>query len=156
MGRRQSEAAPETLEIWLGFRTSVLAFNGSVPSPTIRVKQGQEFAARIENRLVDNLVVHWHGIIAPPAMDGHPRDAVSPGQDYAVKFPIRQRVGTYFYHPHTEPLTGKPVYLGLAAPTLWKIQPRKRLGSPRMLTMCRCSFRTNEAIQIGSSPTGFR
>ncbi|MEK7675165.1 MAG: multicopper oxidase domain-containing protein, partial [Verrucomicrobiota bacterium] len=123
-------AAPTNQEVWPGFSTSLLAVNGSVPSPTIRVQKGQNFTARIENRLADNLVIHWHGIVAPPAMDGHPKDAVPPGQGYSVDFPIRQRAGTYFYHPHTEPLTGKLVYMGLAGAFIVEDPAEQTLGLP--------------------------
>lgn len=123
-------AAPTNQTLWPGFSTSLLAINDSVPSPTIRVQRGSNFTARIDNRLDTNLVLHWHGIIAPPAMDGHPRDAVPPGSNYTVNFPIRQRAGTYFYHPHTEPLTGELVYRGLAGAFIIEDAAEASLGLP--------------------------
>ena len=36
-------AAPASLEIWRGFPATLLAINGSVPSPTIRVRKGQRY-----------------------------------------------------------------------------------------------------------------
>ena len=131
-------AAPASMEVWPGFPTTLLAINGAVPSPTIRVRKGQPFAARIENHLTDNLVIHWHGILAPPNMDGHPKDAVRPGQKYEVSFPILQRAGTYFYHPHTEPLTGKLVYLGLAGAFIVEDPAEQTLDFRTANTMSRC------------------
>ena len=107
-------AAPAEIEVWPGTRSSLLALNGSVPAPTIRVRKGHRFHAHIKNRLAEDLVLHWHGILSPSDMDGNPRDAVGPGRSYSVDFPIRQRAGTYWYHAHTNLLTGKQVYLGLA------------------------------------------
>lgn len=107
-------AAPSAIEVWPGQPISLLAVNGSVPAPTIRVRRWHRFAARVENRLAEDLVIHWHGILSPASMDGNPRDAVPSGQGYNVDFPIRQPAGTYWYHAHTDRLTGRQVYLGLA------------------------------------------
>lgn len=106
--------APANAEVWPGFSTAVFAVNGLVPGPTIRVQRGQEFVARIRNQLAEPLVLHWHGILAPERMDGHPRDAVPPGQDYEVRFPVNQRASTCWYHPHTHDLTAEQVYAGIA------------------------------------------
>lgn len=123
-------AAPTNQTLWPGFSTGLLAINGSVPSPTIRVQRGSNFTARIDNRLTNDLVMHWHGIVAPPNMDGQPRDAVAPGQTYTVDFPIHQRAGTYFYHPHTEALTGQLVYRGLAGAFIVVDPAEQSLGLP--------------------------
>lgn len=108
------EAKAVNQEIWPGFPTTALALNGSLPGPTIRVKKGDHFKARVQNRLGESLVLHWHGILAPSEMDGNPRDAVPSGGFYDVEFPVNQRAGTYWYHAHTDKLTGKQVYQGLA------------------------------------------
>ncbi len=107
-------AAPAEFEVWPGYRVPLLAINGHVPAPTIRVRRGHRFAARVENGLGEDLVLHWHGLLSPAGMDGNPRDAVGPGRGYTVDFPIRQPAGTYWYHAHTNFLAGKQVYLGLA------------------------------------------
>ena len=107
-------AAPAEIEVWPGNRTALLTLNGTVPAPTIRVRQGHRFHAHVNNHLAEDLMLHWHGILSPADMDGNPRDAVAPGRSYSVDFPIRQQAGTYWYHAHTDRLTGKQVYLGLA------------------------------------------
>lgn len=107
-------ATPAEIEVWPGHYVPLLAINGSVPAPTIRVRRGHRFAAHVNNGLGEDLVLHWHGILSPSSMDGNPRDAVGPGRSYTVEFPIRQPAGTYWYHAHTDRLTGKQVYLGLA------------------------------------------
>ena len=91
-----------------------MAINESVPGPTIRVPRGQEFRARVQNDLGEPLVLHWHGVLAPERMDGHPRDQVAAGQNYQLSFPITQRAGTCWYHAHTNNLTAKQAYLGVA------------------------------------------
>src|SRR2546421_7254899 len=109
-------AAPADIEVWPGHRVPLLAINGSVPAPTIRVQRGHFFEARVKNDLMDeDFVLHWHGILAPSEMDGHPRDAVGPGQGYRVNYPVFQRAGTYWYHSHVDMMTAEQIYLGLAA-----------------------------------------
>ena len=106
--------APANLAIWLGYSTAVSAINGGVPGPTIRVQRGQEFVARIKNKLGGPLILHWHGVLAPERMDGHPRDQVAAGQSYEVRFPVRQRASTCWYHAHTDQLTAAQAYAGVA------------------------------------------
>ena len=102
------------LTIWPGYSTAVSAINGGVPGPTIRVQRGQEFTAQVQNSLGEPLVLHWHGVLAPEGMDGHPRDQVAAGQSYQVQFPIPQRASTCWYHAHTDQLTAEQAYAGVA------------------------------------------
>lgn len=123
-------AAPAEIEVWPGQQSELFAINGTVPAPTIRVRRHHRFHAHVENRLAEPLVLHWHGILSPASMDGNPRDAVGAGQDYNVNFPIRQQAGTYWYHAHTDRLTGKQVYLGLAGFFIVEDPSERYLGLP--------------------------
>lgn len=107
-------ASKGTTEIWPGFSTPAMMFNGSYPGPTIRVKRGDTFAAQLVNKLDEPIIVHWHGILPPEAMDGHPKRAIAPEATYDYSFKVTQRAGTFFYHPHTHMKTGPQVYMGLA------------------------------------------
>ena len=85
----------------------LLAYNGSVPGPTIRVRQGSEVVCRFVNGLDLDTTVHWHGLRHDYLYDGVPRggrhggmqDPVRPGRDftYRLRFPDP---GVYWYHPH--------------------------------------------------------
>lgn len=64
-------------------QTPLLSYDGNVPSPVLRVKQGQPFRAVIENRLEQDTTVHWHGIRVPNTMDGVPgltQPPIKPGE----------------------------------------------------------------------------
>lgn len=83
-------------------KTGVWGYGDKVPGPTLRLRQGVPFRARLENGLPEGTSVHWHGIRLENAMDGVPgvtQDAVAPGErfDYAFTPPD---AGTYWYHPH--------------------------------------------------------
>ncbi|MBI2926340.1 MAG: multicopper oxidase domain-containing protein [Verrucomicrobia bacterium] len=123
-------AASVTAELWPGFLTSVYALNGSVPGPTIRVKRGERLAKRVVNNLTEPLVLHWHGILAPARMDGNPRNAVAAGAHYDVDFAVTQRAGTYWYHAHTDRLTAKQAYLGVAGFFIVEDPAEAALGLP--------------------------
>ncbi|HBX67664.1 MAG TPA: bilirubin oxidase, partial [Balneolaceae bacterium] len=98
---------PESLSL------AAFQFNNSVPGPTIRHVKGQELNIQFTNNIGQESIIHWHGLIVPPEMDGHPKDAISGGA-YDYEFSLNQRAGTYWYHPHPHRITGEQVYRGLA------------------------------------------
>ena len=46
--------------------------NGSIPSPTLRWREGDTVTLRVTNRLRVSTSIHWHGILLPYQMDGVP------------------------------------------------------------------------------------
>lgn len=110
--------------------SDIYTLNGSLPSPTIRVKRGETLAIDYQNRIDQESIIHWHGMIVPPDMDGHPKDAVQPGQTYNYRFDIDQRAGTYWYHPHPDKLTGPQVYRGLGGFLLVEDEEEQALNLP--------------------------
>lgn len=102
------------VEVWPGTTTQVLALNGSYPNPTIKIQKGEQFSVLFQNQYAEEATIHWHGLVVPELMDGHPKDAVLPGQSYTYTFPVFQRAGTFFYHAHAHHLTAEHVYKGFA------------------------------------------
>ncbi len=81
---------------------SMLGFNGGLPGPEIRVRQGQNVQIILENRLDEGALVHWHGLRVPNRMDGVnvlTQDVVIPGDSYRYQFGVPD-AGTYWYHSH--------------------------------------------------------
>jgi CopA family copper-resistance protein len=86
-----------------GRRSEAVTLNGSVPGPTVRLKEGQDAILRVHNRLDVDTSIHWHGLILPPNMDGVPGVSfrgIAPGETFTYRFPVRQN-GTYWYHSHS-------------------------------------------------------
>jgi FtsP/CotA-like multicopper oxidase with cupredoxin domain len=52
--------------------TAVWAYNGTIPGPEIRIRQGDRLRITVENGLAVDTTVHCHGIRLPNAMDGVP------------------------------------------------------------------------------------
>ena len=55
-----------------GRTAPALAFNGRIPGPMIRLKEGQQATLRVTNRLTESTSIHWHGILLPTNVDGVP------------------------------------------------------------------------------------
>ena len=79
----------------------MLGYNGSIPGPTLKVREGTEIAVEIENRGDMDATVHWHGLRLENRYDGtHETQSPIPvgGRFTArVQFPDP---GIYWYHPH--------------------------------------------------------
>lgn len=122
-------AQPDEVQVLTGQPTSVWRYAGRVltgppeavqtirdsyAGPILQFKTGQRVRIRYLNRIPQPSIVHWHGLLVPERMDGHPRDAVPRGGEYVYEFEIRNRAGTYWFHPHPHENTGTQVYGGLA------------------------------------------
>ena len=92
--------APVTKEIG-GSALRMLAYNGSIPGPTLRVKQGSEIVVNATNEGDLEATVHWHGLRLDNRYDGtHETQAPIPvggSFTYRLQFPD---AGVYWYHPH--------------------------------------------------------
>jgi len=80
----------------------MLAYNGSVPGPTLRAEQGSEVTVRVRNEGDTEATVHWHGLRLENKYDGVPFETQAPipvgGEfTYRLRFPD---AGLYWYHPH--------------------------------------------------------
>jgi FtsP/CotA-like multicopper oxidase with cupredoxin domain len=79
----------------------MLAYNGSIPGPTLKVLEGSEVVVNIENRGDMEGTVHWHGLRLENRFDGtHETQApILVGERFSarVSFPDP---GAYWYHPH--------------------------------------------------------
>ena len=81
--RLRPEPAPP-LDIW--------AFDGAVPGPTIRVRQGEEVRLRFVNDTPRPLTLHCHGVRNASAMDGVgglSQEPVAPGRE--LRLPLHAR-----------------------------------------------------------------
>ncbi len=89
-----------------GPATSVWTYNGAVPGPLLRLRQGQPVRIVVENGLQEDTTVHWHGIRLPNAMDGVPgltQPPIAPGASFTYEF-TPPDAGTFWYHPHADSL----------------------------------------------------
>ena len=79
----------------------MLAYNDSIPGPTLRVREGSEVTVDVTNDTEMEATVHWHGLRLENRYDGtHETQAPIPvggSFAYRISFPDP---GVYWYHPH--------------------------------------------------------
>jgi FtsP/CotA-like multicopper oxidase with cupredoxin domain len=86
----------------LGGDLRMLAYNGSIPGPTLHVPQGSRITVDVRNDGDVETTVHWHGLRLENRFDGVPHETQEPipiggGYSCQVQFPD---AGFYWYHPH--------------------------------------------------------
>src|SRR5580704_18128037 len=64
------EIAPYMLEASPKHHFRTIAYNGQVPGPLLRMRQGQEQTVEVRNLTADPEVLHWHGLFLPSQIDG--------------------------------------------------------------------------------------
>jgi CopA family copper-resistance protein len=93
----------ETPVNFTGITRMATTINGSIPAPTLRLREGDAVTIRVTNRLPVTTSIHWHGILLPYQMDGVPGlsfNGIAPGETFTYHFTLRQS-GTYWYHSHS-------------------------------------------------------
>lgn len=138
-------AHPDELALFPGERTRIWRYDAMVHKgdqsrvvplpesylgPVIKVRQGEKIRIRFENAIFEKSIIHWHGLHVPAIMDGHPRFVVPSGRSYLYEFEVKNRAGTYWYHPHPHRRTGVQVYQGLAGLLLVSDEEERSLGLP--------------------------
>jgi hypothetical protein len=85
-----------------GVTVDAYAFNGQIPGPRLRFRQGDRVRINVTNRLPETTTVHWHGLVLPNIMDGPAhitQEPINRGSVYRYEFTALQS-GTYLYHSH--------------------------------------------------------
>ena len=86
-----------------GHAVQAIAFNGTIPGPTLQFTEGDTARIRVHNALNEETSVHWHGVLVPNDQDGVPhvnRPPIMPGETQTFEFTLKQH-GTYWFHSHT-------------------------------------------------------
>ncbi|WP_245954332.1 multicopper oxidase family protein [Paenibacillus flagellatus] len=108
------EAKKTTMTLPSGEKKEAWTYNGQLPGPELRVKQGDLVEVTLINTDIDaGVTIHWHGVDVPNAEDGvagMTQDAVMPQEKYVYRF-IAEQAGTNWYHSHQQ--SSKQVQMGL-------------------------------------------
>jgi FtsP/CotA-like multicopper oxidase with cupredoxin domain len=97
------EIAPYVLEASPKRRYATIAYNGQVPGPLLRMRQGREVSIDIHNHSADAEIVHWHGLFLPVATDGAMEEGspmIAPGASTRIAF-TPDPAGFRWFHTHT-------------------------------------------------------
>ena len=126
--------------------TDVWAYNGSVPGPILRYRQGERLRIEVENALDVDTTVHWHGIRLPNRMDGVPHLTQAPiarGGRFLYEFELPD-AGTYWYHPHL----GSPEQVGRGLSGALIVEEREPPAVDRDLVWLLSDWRLDQEARI--------
>jgi len=85
-----------------GQKVTMMGYNGSIPGPTIKVKQNSTIKVNFINNTEFENTLHSHGVRMENAFDGVPtvtQKPVQPGESFEYKLNFKDP-GVYWYHPH--------------------------------------------------------
>ena len=109
-------------EIQPGTTVRAWGYNGQMPGPELRVREGDLVKITLQNELPVATTIHWHGVDVPPEMDGPAglnQAPVEPGDTFTYEF-VATNPGSRMYHTHTDVAT--QIALGLYGPLI--VEPR--------------------------------
>jgi FtsP/CotA-like multicopper oxidase with cupredoxin domain len=89
------------VEIFPGARVRCLTYNGRLPGPLIKVKEGEPLRVVLHNQMQIPTSLHFHGMALPANVDSLPRregGLVHPGETYTYQF-VAPAPGLYWYQP---------------------------------------------------------
>jgi FtsP/CotA-like multicopper oxidase with cupredoxin domain len=99
------EARDREIEVAPGVRFQAWTYNGRVPGPTLRCREGERLRITFFNGSEHPHTIHFHGI-HPAEMDGVPgvgAGQIEPGQRTVYEFDALP-AGLHLYHCHVRPL----------------------------------------------------
>jgi manganese oxidase len=136
---REYELSAEAVEVEVapGVMYPAWAYNGQVPGPTLRAREGDLLRVVFKNRDAHPHTIHFHGF-HPAGMDGV-FELVAPGQEFVYEFDA-EPFGMHLYHCHTMPLK-KHIEKGLYGAFI--IDPREGREEADELVMVMNGFDTN-------------
>jgi FtsP/CotA-like multicopper oxidase with cupredoxin domain len=96
-------AQKKTVTLSSGIKVNAWTFNGQLPGPELRIREGELVEVTLNNKdIEEGVTLHWHGLDVPNAEDGVSgltQNAVMPGETHVYRFRAEQ-VGTFWYHSH--------------------------------------------------------
>jgi FtsP/CotA-like multicopper oxidase with cupredoxin domain len=94
--------SPVELEIAPRKTIKTIGYNGSIPGPVLRFREGQQVTIDVFNDTKDPELVHWHGLFVAPELDGSSEEGtppIPPHSSQRYSFVVRP-AGTRWYHTH--------------------------------------------------------
>jgi FtsP/CotA-like multicopper oxidase with cupredoxin domain len=93
---------PCTIDIGKGVSIRTIAYNGQVPGPMLRLREGAPVSIHVTNHAPAADLVHWHGLATDSYNDGAMEEGspmIQPGESLVYKL-TPSPSGTRWYHTH--------------------------------------------------------
>jgi FtsP/CotA-like multicopper oxidase with cupredoxin domain len=97
-----------------GSGVTVQNLSGTYLGPIIRAQSGKKVRIYFHNNLMEDSVMHPHGLRVPEDCDGQPMQAIARGATKVYDFQVIDRAGPYWLHPHPMGRTAEQVAMGMA------------------------------------------
>ena len=113
-----------------GKMVSAMAYNGQVPGPQIRVREGDRVRVILKNQLKQSTSIHFHGLELPVEQDGVPfitQPPVKPGASFTYEFTV-PNAGSHMYHSHHN----AAVQVGLGLLGAFIVEPKNKAREPKV------------------------
>ena len=138
-------AHDKEIEVAPGVKYEAWTYNGRVPGPTLRAREGEKLRVRFVNGSSHPHTMHFHGI-HPALMDGMPGigeglggGQIEPGEAFTYEFEA-EPFGLHLYHCHVAPLAAH-IARGLYGAFI--IDPKRGRPEADELVMVMNGFDTN-------------
>ena len=94
--------SPVEVEIAPRRTIKTIGYNGSVPGPVLRLREGQPVTVEVRNETSDHEIVHWHGLFIPSEVDGSEEEGTPmvPAHGSRRYTFVPRPSGTRWYHTH--------------------------------------------------------
>jgi FtsP/CotA-like multicopper oxidase with cupredoxin domain len=138
-------AMDKEIEVAPGVKYEAWTYNGRVPGPTLRAREGEKLRVRFVNSSDHPHTIHFHGIHRA-LMDGMPGvgerqggGQIEPGESFSYEFDA-EPFGLHLYHCHTAPLAAH-IARGLYGAFI--VDPKKGRPEADEMVMVMNGFDTN-------------
>ena len=138
-------AIDKEIEVAPGVKYEAWTYNGRVPGPTLRAREGEKLRIRLVNASGHPHTIHFHGI-HPALMDGMPGigerqggGQIEAGESFAYEFDA-EPFGLHLYHCHVAPLAAH-IARGLYGAFI--VDPKKGRPEADEMVMVMNGFDTN-------------
>jgi FtsP/CotA-like multicopper oxidase with cupredoxin domain len=93
---------PATLDIGKGISIRTLTYNGTVPGPLLKLREGVPVTIDVQNRSTSSDIVHWHGLTTDTLNDGACEEGspMIPAGGSLRYHLTPNPTGTRWYHTH--------------------------------------------------------
>ncbi|TDF96380.1 multicopper oxidase family protein [Paenibacillus piri] len=143
-------AEKATVRLSSGKSVDAWTYNGQIPGPELRIKQGELIEVTLNNKDIEQgATIHWHGLDVPNAEDGVAgvtQDSVMPGETYTYRF-VAEQAGTFWYHSHQQ--SKEAVQKGLFGALI--VEPKTDDMDPKVKDITLMTHRWNETFAVSVS-----
>lgn len=136
-----------------GARVHVLAYNGTLPGPTLRVRPGDRIALTVRNESGAATNLHTHGLVVSPEGNGdNVFVMIEPGDtfDYEYQLGVDHPPGVFWYHPHHHGHVAEQLFGGLYGAIIVEGDPLVESTRERLLVVSDIAFNSEGDVRGAS------